>query len=67
MESAPETSSKLEYSSFSILSLSDAPKIVENENNPDYLRAFSSLIMDQLNTQDMKALLESQQAMFVFK
>ncbi|CAF0714067.1 unnamed protein product [Brachionus calyciflorus] len=62
METSTNTSPKLEYSSFSVLSINDIPKTVDNEQNHDYLKVFSSLIMDQLNTQDMKALLESQQA-----
>lgn len=34
-------------------------------NEPNYLNVFSSLILDQLNTQDMSALIESQKQMLV--
>ena len=37
-----------------------------NQNDFDYIKAFSSLVLDQLNTQDMKALLNSQYQMFDF-
>lgn len=55
-------------SSFSGISISFAnEKQILGEKDPyneqDYLKAFSSIILDQLNTQDMKALLESQQQM----
>lgn len=63
MQKSTDLSTPLEYSSFSVLNLSDVPK--QTVTNWDFHKAFSSLMLDQLNTQDLKALLESQQAMSV--
>ena len=42
------------------LAKNEAPDDIPDE---DYIRLFSSLLLDQINTQDVKAVLESQQEM----
>ena len=63
---------KTEDSKLASIQLDDDAQISSASNLPDeqnqnYIRLFSSLFMDQINVQDVNAVLESQKQMLAFK